>query len=181
MNWEQLCNLVHKHVAANQAILGKKEVQVNLLRYHIRRNRECVPITNSNHAALAAAQSDREKAETLVSTTPVKELHKELLSIIEMCFNGAKEENDRDLIDLAMECSQLLLETRVMNNGSCCIIEEESPYVVGYYGGGLCRGETCAPVTLPSEEVMKKLSDMFDLIDQVPQLLIVMNGCDSCT
>lgn len=185
MNWVQICILIHKYVETNPKILEKKEVQRHLLRYHIRRNRESVPIVDSNGPAIQAEQDDLKKAEIIMTTTTTNELHDQLLTILETYF---KEENDPmgekdnlDCIYLVMECIAILLETRVTTNGACCRIDDQTPYVIGYEGGGICRGDTSAPVSLPPQETKEKLIALFDLINEVPDLLIVMNDCDSCT
>lgn len=187
----QICALVEKHVEANPEVIDKRDVQVSLMRYRIRRERASVPITDTNGPFLAAEKDDKKKAEEIVTKTPAKELREQLLSAISTCFNVKSlhvQQDELDFFDYFLDdgalkdCFNNLLGTKVTLNGACCNRDDETPFIVGHLcSGGCTRGEASGPVTMPTEEEKEKVIILLDLINEVPEFLIVSQDCDSCT
>lgn len=182
MTWEQICILVQKYVEANPEVLNKQDVKVCLIRYRIRQERERVPITTTNGPWLDAEKEDKKKAEQIVSKTTVKELREQLMSVITTYFHENKSIPEDDGIDSAINCFKLMLDTEVTTNGACCVRDKEIPFVVGYCcSGGCYRGDASSPVTMPTEDEKEKVVMLLDMINEIPEFLIVSNDCDHCT
>lgn len=176
LTWEQVCDLVKKHIDEIPNIFDNVEIKRKLVQFQLYmedKNRGYDFETRQYYS------HDRVKA---VETTPRVEMRKTLQSIIDKYFDASDTEIGYEDINGYFNIIGTILGINCLVHGRCCNYDRDLPFIIGFQcKGGVDRYEASGEVIMITDEEKKNVDKILALIEEKALFLINSNDCDSCT
>lgn len=182
LTWEQVCDLVKKHIDENPDIfVSNVEIKRKLVQFELYmedKNRGYDFETGQYYS------HDRAKA---VETTPCMEMRKTLKAIIDKYFDASNDEigyedEHKYFISGYFNIIGTILGIDCLTHGRCCNYDRDLPFIIGFQcKGGVDRYEASGEVIMITDEQKKNVDKILALIEEKAVFLINSDDCDSCT